>query len=352
MTKKYDHDKPKTEVKKRFERKRYLNVIYFIDSNRTRTLKFSIGTSYFTVGLLSAAVIWSVVSASLLVRDRIVISRMQDHTQSLLELVFNYQTRYDEVYEKAYPDNDSSLMSAVHAADLKDEKAEKAANGSGKGMSLSAKTAPAIAREKLASETASSRGTDSSAAANEPPISIENFSTQVNEQTILVRVSLKNLSSPNKTSGSVKAVAKFIDLDNKPHSFESHPKATGDETRNDEQFNIRYFKNKAFYFEPPKGVSGKFIDLVVTIKDGEGRSKDFPYPLNKEFIAKADKPQVVQKHVSHVSPAAPLAPEPTPKAETNAAPPTTPVEAESKPIVKTTEPSDGPESEAPSDSSN
>lgn len=351
MTTKYDYEKSKTETKKRFERKRYLNVIYFIDSNRTRTLKFSIGTSYFTVGVVSAAVIWSVVSATLLLRDRFIIAGMQAHTQSLLELVFNYQTRYDEVYEKAYPDNDSSFLSAVHEADLKDEKAEKAEKAA-TSMSLSAKTAPAIAPEKRTNLVASSNSSampDNANAAKEPPISIENFSTEVNSHNITVRVSLKNLSSPIKTAGSVKAVAKFVDIENKPYSLESHPKATGDETRNDEHFNIRYFKNKAFYFEPPKGLSGKFLDLIVTIKDAEGRSKDMAYPLNKNFTARNEKAQVVQKHVS---PEAAPATDSVPPSESNAAPTTTPVEAESAPIVKATEPRESPESETPSDSSN
>jgi hypothetical protein len=280
-----DHHKPKTEVKKRQERKRYLNVIYFIDSNRTRTLKFSIGKSYFTVGLVSAALIWSIVSASLLVRDRFIIAGMESHTQSLLATVFNYQTRYDEVYEKAYPDNDSSfLANAVADEKAEDDKASAAASGA---MSLSAKAAPMpTPKEKAVSAPAAAQ-----AVSTEPPLSIDNFSPSIHDKTLLIRLSLKNLSSPNKTSGSVRALAKFVDKDNKAYSLESHPRATGDETGNDEHFNIRYFKNKAFYFEIPKGVSsGKFLEVTVTIKDDAGRSKDFQYPISKEFSTIEDRP--------------------------------------------------------------
>ncbi|RYZ55859.1 MAG: hypothetical protein EOP07_13445 [Proteobacteria bacterium] len=299
-----DHQKPKTEVKKRQERKRYLNVIYFIDSKRTRTLKFSIGKSYFTVGLVSAALIWSIVSATLLVRDRFVIAGMETHTQSLLATVFNYQTRYDEVYEKAYPDNDSSfLANSVAEEKAEDAKAAAAAPAPG-AMSLSAKALPApTPKEKVVSAPAAA-----ATPSTEPPLSIDNFSPSINDKTLLIRLSLKNLSSPNKTSGSVRALAKFVDKDNKTYSLESHPRATGDETGNDEHFNIRYFKNKAFYFETPKGVtSGKFLEVTVTIKDDDGRSKDFPYPISKEFGTIEDKPAPPRPAVVKQTPPPPIA---------------------------------------------
>lgn len=352
MHMKNDNEKSKNEVKKRFERKRYLNVIYFIDSNRTRTLKFSIGTSYLTVGLLGAAVIWSIVSATLLVRDRFVIAKMQDHTQSLLELVFNYQTRYDEVYEKAYPDKESSLLNVAKEEEKENAKTVKASTPA--GMSLSAKTAPAIAREKIASQAAAAAVAAATPPAvavpnNEPPLSIDNFSTQINEQTLLIRLSLKNLTSPHKAAGSVTAVANFVDREKTSYALESHPRATGDEALNDEHFNIRYFKNKAFYFEAPKGMAGTFIDVTVTVKDDKGHSKDFQYPLNKEVKGWVEKPKIAQKQV--VPPVRTTVP--TPAEAALPAPVTSPIEPESAPIVKATEPVIGDEATAaPTDSRN
>ncbi|MFY7927940.1 MAG: hypothetical protein ACOVS5_03635, partial [Oligoflexus sp.] len=43
---------PKVRTTKRNERKRFLNVIYFVDSNRTRTLKFSIRGAITTISCL------------------------------------------------------------------------------------------------------------------------------------------------------------------------------------------------------------------------------------------------------------------------------------------------------------
>jgi len=303
-TKPSDHFK--SEVKERSDRKRYLNIIYFVDSNRTRTLKFSIGASYVTVGLIAAALVWSLVSTTLLVRDRYVIAGMSDHTTRLLELVFNHQTRYDEVYEKAYPDNDAALL----VDETEPEKAEKPVEKRGI-MSLSAKrppmpvTPPAArsAIDKLAEESSSAKrtlnaepvvpsATPKVKSGDEPPLSIDNFSTTMTEKSLIINLSLKNLSSPNKTSGSVSAVAKYIDAADKSYALESHPRDTGDEASGGEHFNIRYFKNKAFYFEPPKDVMGRFHEVVVTIKDAEGHSKDFLYPLNKESLARYQKEAV------------------------------------------------------------
>ncbi len=273
--------KSKSDTHERFERKRYLNVIYFIDSNRTRTLKFSIGASYLTVGLLSAAVIWSIISTSLLLHDRYIIAGMSNHTKSLLELVFNQQTRYDEVYEKAYPDNDKLLD--THAK--QPEKEQEKSTDKHALIALAAKRGPAPAPSPFVRtiESLANPGKD-------PPLSIDNFSTTMNGQSLLIHLSLKNLSSPNKTSGSVSATAKFVDQAEKSYSLESHPRDTADESGSGEHFNIRYFKNKAFFFEPPKDVQGRFLEVVVTIKDAEGRSKDFFYPLNKEALAGYQNP--------------------------------------------------------------
>ncbi|MBC7658605.1 MAG: hypothetical protein H7249_02765 [Chitinophagaceae bacterium] len=273
----------KTEVKKRRERKRFLNVIYFIDSNRTRTLKFSIGTSYVTVGLLCAAVIWSIISTSLLIRDHFILEGMRGHTTSLLETVFNYQTRYDEVYEKAYPVNDTSLLTAE-----KEKPKTEAKPTVSDSNALAQQAESPTPKEKAISQARAS---------TEPPLAINNFSTIINDKNLLVRLSLKNLSTTSKVSGSVRAKAKFVDAENKTLVLESRPSRTREDNGNDEHFNIRYFKNKAMSFEIPKDTKGRFLEVTVTIKDDSGRSKDFAYPLNKEIQVAAKSAPIVKATV-------------------------------------------------------
>jgi hypothetical protein len=256
----------KHDLKKRVERKRYLNIIYFVDSRRTRTLKYSIERSYLTVAIIAASMLWSVVSTALLLRDRIVIREMTDHSEKLLGLVFNYQTRYDEVYEKAYPARESAPQmvsdSYVEEEPEKEEesKQEQVAddNPKPKVASLAAKV------DKV-----------------EIPISVDNFSTQLSDTSLTARLSLKNLNSPTKTEGTITASAKFVDTDNVPSTLQSVPQPTEDGPATD-HFNIRYFKNRSFLFEIPDGKVGKFLSVTVTLRDGQGRKREFLYALNKE----------------------------------------------------------------------
>ncbi len=299
-------ERPVSEHKKRFERKRYLNVIYFIDSSRTRTLKFSIGASYFTVGALTVAVIWSLIATSLLIRDRFVIAEMNSHRKSLLETVFNYQTRYDEVYERAYPvtsDKEENLATedasesaspvALPRSQDPKELAKSKASSTSDNSAISQSVLPvdqaAIAKDKANLDKA----------VEGLPISIDNFATTTLGRSLTVRLSLKNLNSPSKSSGVISGVAKFVDTQNQTHSIQGRTTPSGGE---DAHFNIRYFKNKNLVFDAPKDLAGKFIDVSITIKDDQGHSKDFPYTINKDIAvasSTASPAKVEPKDTAH-----------------------------------------------------
>lgn len=280
--------KPKVSVKqeadqkpkKRQDRKRYLNVIYFIDSRRTRTLKFGIGTSYLVVSALSLAVIWSIVASTLLIRDRFIIASMSAHSRSLLETVFNYQTRYDEVYEKAYPNSEGVVPTLVESDATEfvpslDSTAELALKTAKSAHSETAKVGPptnAIARERTRVEKIQV----------EFPIGIDNFASTLLGKNLTIRLSLKNLKSPSKVAGSISGLVKFIDTSGQTHTIPGRPTQSGDE---DDHFNIRYFKNKNLLFESPKDLAGTFAEVTITIRDDQGHSKDFTYKVNKDLPA-------------------------------------------------------------------
>ncbi len=287
--------------RKRFERTRYLNVIYFIDANRTRTLKFSIGTSYLTVGALTVAVVWSLIATGLLIRDRFVIAEMSTHSKSLLDTVFNYQTRYDEVYEKAYPNpvgnNDSVAEddeTTVAETPKIVENAPKVKKKDNANVEPQKSILPideaAIAKDKGGSET-SPIGL---------PIAIDNFASTLLGKSLTIRLSLKNLNSPTKSSGAISGTANFVDTNNQAHAIIGRPSRSGDEA---EHFNIRYFKNKNLVFDAPKDLAGKFTNVVVTIRDDSGRSKEFPYTVNKDVPQHAPTPTPVAVAKPDVMPA-------------------------------------------------
>jgi hypothetical protein len=133
---------------------------------------------------------------------------------------------------------------------------------------------------------------------NEPTIAIENFSSAMHDETLTVRFSLKNTNKGSKASGTVTAQARFFEngkdgiwLNTQSEGTESAGD-TGDQDdpSSDEHFNIRYYKNKVFHFASPTKSAGLFTAVRITVKDEQGRSKEFAFPLTKE-------PKVQQTHL-------------------------------------------------------
>jgi hypothetical protein len=310
--------KEKAANRPRSERKRYLNIIYFIDSKRTRTLKFSIKTGYLTVGTLCLLVSWSLIASLLLVREHGLNKELRSRSRNLLSVIFNYQTRYDQVYEKAYPNDGDPLLpggatveeriAALPAVKPDDAGSEKLAAPSQLVVrpappTLAAKALPPAPEPEAAAEVPDPKEKVIANAieqlpSNEPTIAIENFSSAVHDETLTIRFSLKNTNKGSKASGTVTAQARFFEsgkdgiwLDTQSEGTESTGD-TGDQDdpSSDEHFNIRYYKNKVFHFASPTKGAGLFTAVRITVKDEQGRSKEFAFPLTKE-------PKVQQTHL-------------------------------------------------------
>jgi hypothetical protein len=301
--------KEKAGKRPRSERKRYLNIIYFIDSKRTRTLKFSIKTGYLTVGTLCLLVSWSLVASLLLIREHGLNKELRSRSRNLLSVIFNYQTRYDQVYEKAYPNDGHPLLpGGVSVEDriaaLPDIKRDEDATSKAAPTqavvrpappTLAAKSAPPSPAPVVATEAPAPKEKVIAKAleqlpANEPTIAIENFSSAIHDETLTIRFSLKNTNKGNKASGTVTAQARFFENGKDAVWLQTHTEGapstadTGDQEdpSSDEHFNIRYYKNKVFHFSSPTKGSGLFTDVRITVKDEQGRAKDFTFPLTKE----------------------------------------------------------------------
>jgi hypothetical protein len=317
VTRKSLDAKEKAGNRPRSERKRYLNIIYFIDSKRTRTLKFSIKTGYLTVGTLCLLVGWSLIASLLLVREHGLNKELRSRSRNLLSVIFNYQTRHDLVYEKAYPNDGHPLLpggdtvedrlAALPKIKANDEIIEKAAPAHPiirpAPPTLAAKVAPpspapAVEKAVLTPKENVIANAMEQLPPNEPTIAIENFSSAIHDQTLTVRFSLKNTNKGNKASGTVTAQAHFFEGEKDGVWLETHSESaagavdTGDQDdpSSDKHFNIRYYKNKVFHFTSPTKASGLFTAVLITVKDEQGRSKEFSFPLTKE-------PKVKQTHL-------------------------------------------------------
>lgn len=84
-------------------RNRILNVLYFVDANKTKSFKMSLRTVYAFVATLGILLVWSFVSTLLLYQEAQVADYRQERITDLLSTIFSYQQRYDAIYERSYP---------------------------------------------------------------------------------------------------------------------------------------------------------------------------------------------------------------------------------------------------------
>ena len=260
-------------------RKRSLNVIYFIDSAKTKTLKFSLKASYIFIAGLLLTVVWSGVSTYLLYNSYAKSFEQSQRIETLLSTVFAYQTRYDGIYEKAYPDQDP-------IADDRPSDSGATVAGTAPRKALSAKSDP---NKKV--QTATTAQSAPVQAAAEPSgnkgIDIDQIVFKQSPTEILLSFAIKNLDRPERTHGYVVGTAEFITDAGKTLRLTSPAKidvAVEQKTRNlprDHRFAIKYYTKKTLRFTPPPDVSGRFERVTIQV-----RSKDNPIVEENYSLAK------------------------------------------------------------------
>lgn len=299
-------EREKTQIKPRVERKRFLNIIYFIDSHKTQTFKLSIKTAYLSVGLLGLLVSWSFVATLLLVLEKSSNIELRSRSRNLLASLFSYQTRFDGVYERAYPENNGDnlakneepppsptdkpqIADAASPATLSKTQASGqpsigASQESGPEQDAGEALSLPNPKEKLLAQKQQTLQT------KDIPIVVENFSFLQNNKNLTVRFALKNTKKGTKATGLVKAEARYFEMGKdgiwleslSTPGTESTDSSDQDDPSSDHHYNIRFYKNKVFQFEGPDSSTGAFTSVRITVKDEGGKTKEFSYPLNQD----------------------------------------------------------------------
>jgi hypothetical protein len=308
-------------------RRRRLNVIYFVDSARTRSFSMPLFGLNFIALALIGLVGWSVLSIGLLMW--MADGRAEDlaRMKSALATVFEYETRYDDVYEKAYPNGrpDPLVAAAAAAADAAKEAANDAADaaaahaahpampaapvaaaasiGDDGDAPIAEDGAPvppagkAVASKAVASKTAAPQPAAaqpaSSMAAKAPPqtasatpdeaakaamITVGNPVVEARSDSLELRFDLTN-KSEDRAEGYVWAIAEF-----KPDKgsvtyigapIEIEVQGAGDPTYPERSavFGIRHFKKKTFSFPVRQGQAGTFTGLKIGVMDRSGAGR-------------------------------------------------------------------------------
>lgn len=289
-----------------------MNVIYFVDSNKTRSFRISVSRFRWLLGLGIFVLVWSLASPYLLSDAVLQRSQLKSRLHGAMATIFEYQVRYDGVYETSYPNSDELLSAAkenetnqpTEVANPKAVIAKRSKSSprkttvkketkkiSTKKSSLAAKAARK--KTKTAEKLATVGSSDTSF-----NVKIESTKVKVKSGQVNLSFAIRNGNSPRRAEGFVFGVAEYQLSDGgvryvpSPSSMQVDAK-TGEPKNPKEAFrySIRYYKAKDLIFSPPAGVSGSYKSIRLVVLSKEGESSTVMVDVPKEKITIPEKVQ-------------------------------------------------------------
>lgn len=298
-------------------RKKTLNVIYFIDSEKTKSLQLNVATVVGLFSALSLVLLWffaSIYLGYVAIRDR---SNLLNFVREARHTLFEYEARFENVYENVYPSEakkettqsaPGSDNSEPAPAVIAEAKAPILAQGDAKPK-IVAVTAPRVAapvavpvavaapKENAKSEIAGTTvaGSNPNSVSAEAVAPSDSFLVKVDNavfknatEKLEMRVDINNEDGKNKAEGYVWALATFKS-DSGEEIFVAapsgmHVNAGGDagDIKNAQRYAIQYHKPKSFVFSSPKPGGGKFTQVKVVLQNYTGKSSEFKFPLSDD----------------------------------------------------------------------
>lgn len=294
--------------------RKQLNIVYFIDSAKTRSTSVSLNKFYLVIAILSMMALWSL--GSFFIFFYLVKNTFETETelQSTRRLLFEYQVQHDKVFEKAYPlnenvalkfreespnnplsssegprqDNASSLLPKELIAVVEPRQAEAPQE-----PSLNITEAPGIKNDLSSQKNAidpkvRKKNTPSTNSDLLDQIILENQVLIKQGKIINLSLDMMNQNQEKKIEGFLWVIAEYTYqngdkvLMNSPDSVEMD--ASGKGPKNPQQsssFAIKRFKRKSFHFRLPKDDPGELTKLTLGIVDKLGMSqREIPLTIN------------------------------------------------------------------------
>jgi len=332
---------PTSTNPKKLGRKQILNVIYFVDSKKTRSFKLTLGAVRLILIALAVVLVWSLTSAVTIIYMTNARNNDAARIRTFLATVFDYQSRYDAVFEKAYPDGKleeggyatpvavltaPTKTVAVASKDAKTTPPPRM--GAGKdvedikeddiapplhdgdeplpplGVNTAAKAGaqvePAIA-DTPAAATAATPGTptvptSSGPTGDQSAVSIENPRYTIRNDLMVLDFALRNGANPNLAEGHVWAVAKYQGGDGKihyvgaPRGIQVQTDGTVAVPRASYKYSIRNYKAQSVELRAPFATKGRFTDVEIFLLDGGGRNISRKVVVNEGAAPAARSP--------------------------------------------------------------
>jgi|GEM_PF-1850408 len=303
------------------KRVKELNIIYFFDAHRTKTLKFSMTQARVILALMVCTVGWAIGSSVIVTYLSLKRSDAEFKLVKALDRVFEYQIRFEQIFEKAYSD---PKMSGDKVAVIE---APKAASVAGPVAPTAVKTATATNEEEIqgvddsipddsaladaempvaqksmintdaaAMQMAAKQAPVAAAAAHAPAASPKTNTGLVIEETgaivesgkLVLKIALRSASPGQKTDGVLFGVGKFVTNSGKVLYAGSPIEIRADEAGKARspaggfRYNIKHYKVKKLVFNQPNSPEGgMFEEIVLTARSGDGAEQVVSVPVDE-----------------------------------------------------------------------
>ncbi len=292
------------------ERTRYLNIVYFVESARSHTIRVNLTHARLAVAGLALVGIWAITSGFWIAQLNSQSVKTRQRLENALTTIFDYQIKSEKVFEQAYPpESSNSYYSEAAQLPSNNPLAEGAPSEFGKHdekrpektpTDLVATTKPEPTTSSVAlpvgnklkptatvttaittpvSAKHSDQSPDKSSPLGSADLDISAAKLSKTDAKIALNFSMKNKTS-QRAEGFIWAVAMIINESGttKPLVAPDHTKIdtkSGDilSARSAYRFSILKFKNKEFDFKIPGGATWKLAKLTIHYTDIKGSNE-------------------------------------------------------------------------------
>lgn len=280
-------------------RKRFLNVVYFIDSSRTRTMKLPLPRVQLFVFCALTMVAWSVGSLFIigaLVKDR---TDLISSLRQSMNTVFEFESVHDGVYETAYPTGKiQPKQTQPVMTTAATTPSTNVVTGTGKALQDNAKPSSASLPGKAAPEEMAKVAPTSQKDVQKDrsvDVVVSNPVVKTSTSALNLTFDLTNKDPNARSEGYLWATAEFKSDSGETHilkapseiavngkgEIEDHKRATF--------FAIRRFKRNEFQFQLIKDHPGTVIGVKIGISDKPGEHRriyDVPLGIKVGYSGK------------------------------------------------------------------
>ena len=217
--------------------------------------------------------IWTVVSPVLLYVTNKKNQALREHLKSRVSTVFEYQSRYDEVYEVAYPSQHPSLpkTESIAAAAILEPKIL------GESHVLNDPTSAEVGvRLEDGDKIHSFTKLTGTAHDRKWPIEVEDVSIHRDGEDLEVTFAIRNRNSPTRIDGYIWGVVRIKDEHGRrkfivsPQSINLEESGKIASSNQGAWFSIRYHKTKSLFFSLPEHWTGHLEGVEIGMQNTEG----------------------------------------------------------------------------------